>query len=193
MRTAGVVLFAALAGAPVGCDRAAPAPAPAPEPAPPRAQTDKERLQGVWAIESIDTGDPKLKLPEDFKKLRYQFRGDRIDTGLAGKFRRYAAVEVNDRTDPKVLTVTLLDLAGKPFRPEGTFQAHPREWLYKFDGDTLVLAKADAAVFAEKPPARPTGFEPKLPDKTGGGVTVLRLKKTADPVTDPTPPQTPGK
>ena len=186
-----LVVLAALAG----CGKKTDTPTAADGGAPPR--TDKDRLQGVWAVESIDLGDPKLNAKvKELTKVRVQFRGDRIGTGPSGAIREDKSFALDESADPKVMAVTHLGADGKPMPPpfpDSTYKAFPHEWLYKFDGDVLVLAQIDFAVFTEKAPERPTGFTPR-PHKPGTpGVTIVRLKKTDEAATEPAPRPAPAR
>jgi uncharacterized protein (TIGR03067 family) len=150
---------------------------------------DKERLQGVWAVESIDTGDPNQKLrPGDkIEDFRFHFQGDRLGKGKVDRVTQPMSFQLDDSVDPKVMTVTYLGKDGLPYndRGPGVVSKEPapsREWLYKFDGDDLVLAVPEHTVFSPPIP-RPTDFTPYPTSAKPGepsvmGVTIFRLKKT---------------
>jgi uncharacterized protein (TIGR03067 family) len=174
--------FLLLAGF-AGCSDKPPGGAPA-------APADAERLQGVWAVESVEAGDPKLKLPDDVDrtKIRMQFRGDRIAGGVAGNLFETGSFVLDESANPRVMSVTPLE-GGQPVRPQpgSPFQVFPRDHLYKFDGETLVIAVPQVAIFTEKPPERPTDFAPRLDENGRAKVIVMRLVRTDEAVVEAPP------
>lgn len=155
---------------------------------------DRDRLQGVWAVESVDTGDPKAKLPPGLKleDMRTQFVGNEMLVTLAGRPMQRMSFGLQETAEPKVLVITYLGDDGQPKRPSGPAgpipggkPAPPRDWIYKFDGEILVVAQPDYAIFYDKPMKRPVDFAP-IPSsfKPGhppvNGVTITRLKKTTE-------------
>ncbi|MCE9530457.1 MAG: hypothetical protein K8T89_04900 [Planctomycetes bacterium] len=144
------------------CSRKGPDAVSSPEPdsAERKAAADSERLQGVWACESLDTGDPKQKLPPDLRveDFRIHIKGNRLGKGLANGPLQHLSFTLQAGATPKVMTVTFLGKDGLPYNDRGPGAkskdpAPSREWLYKFDGDKLVLAVLDAAIFS--PPCPP--------------------------------------
>jgi len=64
----------------------------------------------------------------------------------------------------------------------GSVDAERVEWIYKFDGDTLVIALTKGS------DKRPTEFKPQARSGANGGVTVVKLKKTDEAfIAAPTP------
>jgi uncharacterized protein (TIGR03067 family) len=154
MRTTALVLFVALTAFAAGCGKK---PDPAPEPVGgggPPAPTDKDRLQGVWKVESIDV-DLKHRnkpRPNEFKTVRFQFEGDRLTLAQYGFVQSRTTFTLDPSQNPRVMTVT-------PARGNdpGFLIAVSGEWLYKFEGETLVLAVTKGSG------PRPTEFKPHAP------------------------------
>lgn len=207
MRTTAVLLAAcaALAG---GCAQKSRIPG-TPEDAGPDAAADRAKLQGVWAIESLELPNGE-KADERVKDVRFVFDG--IKFRIAEQGRSYSeqfAYALDTTVKPKVLILTELNADGTPYRAataRGTFRApatargataagaqYPvdrQEWIYKFDGDSLVVAFR-----AGRTGGRPTDFKADngLPGRTVVGTgraatgrfepattpaIVVRLRKT---------------
>jgi uncharacterized protein (TIGR03067 family) len=133
--------------------------------------SDKDRFQGVWKLESSDAGYG-LKEAQEGNNARFQVVGDiaSIRESATDPGEPYTASWEPEK-NPKVMTLIPIGPEGKP-RPGDT-----RRWIYKFEGDTLVVAYG----FASAPP-------PDFRPDPGNGVLVLRYTKTNEqPVTKPTP------
>lgn len=187
MRSVGtLVLLAALAA--LGCGKKAEPVAPAPnEPGgTPTAPSDKDRLQGVWAAESFRVDPPGEGPPPDVAKTaRYSFQGDRLSVAFQGRIRERYTVTVGADQNPKVLLLTVADDKWEPKRIMVTKNKYSdpekHEWLFKFEGDKLVLAQTI------EPGARPTDFNPRkwLPPQAGkphlSQVAIVTLVKSTEP------------
>ena len=115
------------------------------------AKTDKEKIQGTWALVSGERdGKP---IPEERRKnSKVVFAGDKLtihnkDNEAEGTFK------LNPDKKPKQIDV---DLGGQQAKG-----------IYQLDGDTLKLANA-----------KPGEERPKeFPKKEGSGLTVATLKR----------------
>ena len=124
-------------------------------------------MQGVWKIESFDRGE---EIPpgerEGLKEDRLQFEGDVLS--IVESRSRHVDVykfSLDWKSDPKVMQLT------------HTKDREKSEWLYKFEGDTLVLA-----MFESGEP-RPTEFVARPMSRAADkprdmGVIIVRLRKT---------------
>jgi uncharacterized protein (TIGR03067 family) len=143
MRNRTVLLFAALTALTVGCTKK-------PDSVPDSgggvpgggSVSDRDRLQGVWIIESKDEGDFKREAGMD-RGDRFQFQGDQLirieakdDPGERFSF------TLDPSKDPKWMTLIRLDSSGKPI-PASLKNREPlkEEWIYKFDGEALIVAR----------------------------------------------------
>ena len=131
-----------------------------------------DRLQGVWAIESIEVADPKEKMSEDeMEWLRFEIKGDRMTILRKGTIRERMSFVLDRRVEPRVMRLTEVDDAGEPS------DWRTREWLYKFESDELVLA------IVLNPGPRPTEFKARKwvePEPGSFGIPaiiVVRLQK----------------
>jgi uncharacterized protein (TIGR03067 family) len=200
MRRAAFVLLATLTALVAGCGKK-PGPQSGPEGSTPQGgESDQEKLQGVWAVEKLDAGDPKLSpSTEVVQKMRVHFDGTKV--WMDGRL-RYSMV-LDTASNPKVMIVNRLNEDGQPEQFGGEKgQVERNEWLYKFDGEILVLA----VVLGKA--KRPTNFTPQpssgrldIVGTPGKGVptvnednyvpavSILRLKKTneAPPIPKPRP------
>jgi len=132
-----------------------------------RAAGDFDRLQGVWACDSLDTGNPRQPVPpKEVENLRIHIQGNRMGIGFVnGPLGELLSYQLQETVTPKVMVVTYLGKDGLPYSDRGPGvkkePAPSREWLYKFDGDQLVLAKLDVAIFS--PPCPRPGHPTSLP------------------------------
>ena len=161
-------------------------PPPEGEAGEPKTPADADRLQGVWACVSLDTGDPSQKLPpgQRVEDIRIHIQKNRMGIGLVSGPLQPLSFTLQEATTPKVMTVTYVGKDGLPYRDRGPGAtskepAPSREWLYKFDGDRLVLAKLDTAIFAPPCP-RPSDFVARPWSEHSPGVQVWRLRKTEE-------------
>lgn len=163
------------------------------------SSADQDKLQGMWKIETLEDGRPDSpRRQEEIKNDRIKIDGDKL-TILADGDEIKFTFKLDEAKTPKVMTLTeVIDsksrLGGSPtFR--GTKKTEPPparepekwDWIYKFEGETLVVAFTKDH---KKP--HPTDFKAKEakfdnPDKVEPGVTVVTLKKT----TEPPPPRAP--
>lgn len=206
MRTAAFVLLLSATGFTLGCGKTTPTSGPdvavpgpdtktpsktQPEPV---VKSDKERLQGVWAVESIESSDPVFKQPPDLaKNLRYHFVGDRLVVTRQGEMRGFETVSLDSNKSPKCMDIASYNQKGEPSGeitpgPKGetiTIQSKG-QWIYKFAGDSLVLAVTEW----DRVGYRPTDFKPLASevkrDDTGQRVVrpevlIVTLKKLNEP------------
>jgi len=174
MRTAALLLFAALTAS--ACQKKPDAPGGG------ASVSDHDRLQGVWMIESADDGSQSnAPPPDDMKDDRLQFEGDHLTiVGPRDRVRFSFALETS--SDPKAIVLTELGDDGRP-------QSEKSEWIYKFDGDVLVVAVPREAG------GRPTEFrtrsgsseQPGRPREIG--CTAMRLRKADEKPADVPPPR----
>jgi uncharacterized protein (TIGR03067 family) len=155
-------------------------------------QSDRDRLQGVWLFESIDTGDAKMKM-EKSRDARIQFQGDKvIITESKNDSGEWFSMSLDTTKEPKWMTLKRLDSSGNPL-PQTLANANPinEEWIYKFDGDALNIA-IGAPIDPWKS-SRPTDFKaqawvvPKNGQAASPSVMLWHLKKTDEPVFKPAP------
>lgn len=189
-----VALLAALAAL-VGCGKKPEPVAPSPPPG------DREKLQGLWAIESLDEARPLTeRMREEIKNDRIKVEGDKFTIISRGEEIKFTFT-LDENQNPKVLRLTeVIDgeskLGGRGATSRGTKRADPPparepekwDWIYKFEGDALVFAFIKGEK-GEKPAefkARTPKFEPDKPFEPG--VTVLTVKKTDVPA-PPAPPR----
>jgi uncharacterized protein (TIGR03067 family) len=151
----------------------------------PKVPHDLARLQGIWRVEKYDAADPiTAPPPAVLATMRYSFEGKKLQVErniLDKKITETFTFELDLNSDPRGMLVTRVDEAGKPL--QAPYIAN-EQWIYKWDGDDLVLAKSG--------PNRPSAFVPKPPSdrppNTGGdekdteglnkyGVSVIHLKK----------------
>ena len=157
-----------------------------------RATTDKDRLQGVWAVESVE-GGTELAPParRRLTNARLHVRGNRFTFGEGTDWDFYTFGADTGR-EPKSLVLFECDSEGNP-PPAGKGLPKPprsRVVLYKFDGDKLVLAFLAGSDADSVPP--PADFRPDA----GPNAVVLRLVTTnEEPRTkwDPKPAPDPKK
>ena len=162
MRPTAVVLFALAAG----CGKL-------PSAADPLA-ADRERFQGTWVVERLDTGSPQetARMFEDAREDRLRFEGETLTVTSPRETERLTFA-LDAARSPRGLTITNPETATQP--------ARSRRWIYRFDGDTLVLAfRSDGT------DAPPDDFEPRRSSAAGEpGVTVVWLRKVGGPADAP--------
>ena len=190
MRTFTVfTLFAVITAFGAGCKKTEPPPAPTGAgtpgpnsngPPPDNALSDKERFQGVWKATSVDSGSGPKELPGD-RTPRLQVEGDRVSLRESATDPGDPHAATWDSTkSPKTLTLNSFETSGKP----STRAA--QVWIYKFEGDTLVVAFSGETAPAEFKGQAPSQ-KPPVP-----GVAVIQFTKTAEkPVTQPVKPTRP--
>jgi uncharacterized protein (TIGR03067 family) len=165
-------------------------PRSAPEFLSPELPGDSGKLQGLWAVESAEdcphSGEQWL---ETLRTGWLKFDGNRLtltDRQTEIKF----TFTPDEGRDPKVLALTEVVVGEPKVRfgqkdtgPTSTSRPPQWNWIYKFEGPTLVVAFEKFGKAGENPTefaARAPVLEPgKLPVP---GVTVLRLKLIAAPV-----------
>ena len=155
--------------------------------------SDLERLQGVWAVESIDRVSAKTRTPEALAtSVRYQFHGNKLNVIVLGMWMS-STIKLDENSDPRVMVSTELDDKGEPRQRTAvdgrSTELAVNELIYKLEGDTLVLAHS---IGVGGP--RPTEFQAragKFKDESSPPevypVEVIRLKKTNEPVKVPEP------
>ena len=199
MRTTAFVLLATLTAFVAGCGKK-PGPQSGPEGDAPQGGSDQDRLQGVWAVEKFDAGDPeRVPPPEELKAFRFHFDGGKLRIRDDGDFA--SSFVLDTASNPKVMIVTALDENGRPRKRFASEEIDRSEWLYKFDGEALVLA------VVEGPGQRPSNFTPRpssgrppaivatpgkgphtvKDDNYVPAVHILRLKKTNEAPPTPKP------
>jgi uncharacterized protein (TIGR03067 family) len=175
VRLTALALLAALAA---GCGKKTPD-SGAPTPETPAAKTDKDRLQGVWAVEAFEFADPDRKPRDKDADCRLQFEGDRLVIRI-DPWEEFSFT-LDESKEPKALLLTQLDrTTGKPYRhvTKRTGQADEvgpelkEEWIYKLDGDKLVVALVRNGR-GQRPTALKTQMEPFE-------VMVIRLTRSAE-------------
>ena len=187
------VLAAAVAA--LGCGKATP-PADAPGAITPTA-SDRERLQGVWRVEWIDGGggseaemlaagiskEEVATYREHLRKGRTEFKGDRVIMtwlDMRGEF----VVVLDETKQPKWMTLTEIPVAApKDSEPVVASDPRPpekREWIYKLDGDLLIVAY----VFEGE---RPTELKARARKPGVPHVNVMTMKKLGPAELEPRP------
>ncbi len=160
--------------------------------------SDLAQIQGMWEITAFNAARPgDGPGPEKAKAIRLIFQGNKLTISVGSDYQAHFEVTLHPEANPKRMTVIESDGSGNNARPgtaksKGTVRATARsedqsEWLYKFEGETLVLAVADPGQPA------PKDFTPRAfgglagtakgssPAPTTGRVDIIRLKKTAMP------------
>jgi uncharacterized protein (TIGR03067 family) len=191
MRTLAFILLAALTAFAVGCKKKTDPTTGGGNIVP---GSDQDRLQGVWAIESVEEAKKKGQRPDDLTGVRFQFKGDRLTIFEGSRVDVVFAFTLDTAQDPKVMTLVELGHDGQPLRRGATRvgtaprvdagEVQKEEWLYKFEGDTLVLA------VTKDPGPRPTEFKPRAGQPQVPAVFIAKLKKTDEtPASDTQPPR----
>jgi len=173
--------------------------------------SDEAALQGMWEVLSFETFRPgEGPGPDKLKAIRLTFAGDKLVIGVGPDYRTYFTFVLDAGKNPKRMTVTESNPLGgssggvTTAKSGSTVRAGtaPRtgtakgsapsplevsNWIYKFEGDTLILAVADPGQPA------PTDFTPRgfaaastakgaAPSASPGGrVDIVKLKKTTAP------------
>jgi uncharacterized protein (TIGR03067 family) len=167
MRSFRVTMLALAVAALTGCGKKAETGAPS------GAGGDRDKLQGTWAIENVEDADGHgLKDPEEIKRERFTFEGDKLTNAASPEVFTFA---LDETANPKTLTLSEVVKEGTARPPETIY------CIYKFDGDKLILAMADGTK-ATKPPTEFKAMKSRERDGTfAPGVSVLTLKKTDAP------------
>lgn len=164
--------------------------------------TDAEKVQGMWEIVSFEAARPgDGPEPDKLKAIRLVFAADRLTISVGTGWQEQYVFTLDPTKDPRHMTLIEDDgRARGPGTPRvgtvpgGTARKPEGEqslWIYKFEGDTLVIAVADPGA------PRPTDFTPrgigggstakgtagKAP--AGGRVDIIRLKRTNTPAGGP--------
>ncbi len=199
----------------------------------PGAVADKKQFQGIWAVESIETADPKDKpTPDQISGVRFIFEGNTFRVYEKGRtYQDRFAFALDTTGDPKAVILTELDEDDRPVRnTNGPSQYTPAtvrystakaystsrtystssystsrggdmygslariEWIYKFEGESLVLAFSRGMTGK-----RPASFKPEAgtPSRDRGATKsssggpyqpgvpatlVVRLKRVDEPL-----------
>jgi uncharacterized protein (TIGR03067 family) len=182
----------------VGCSGAEPGNRSAEE----QVGPDEQRLLGMWEVIEFQAARPgEGPAPDKLQAIRLVFTSDRLTISVGTEWKEHFQYTIDPTRDPKWMTVVEED--GRPRPTPGTNRttapaaAYPggerSEWIYKFEGDTLVIAVADPGA------PRPLDFTPRAfsaggapqaagaaPQPAAGGrVDVIRLRKTTMPAGGP--------
>jgi uncharacterized protein (TIGR03067 family) len=139
-----------------------------------RAPTDKDRFQGVWAVESVECGvelsAPVRQRMMDSRLHVHEYRFT-LGTGDQWEFSTFVA---DWSKEPKVVTLYEVGADGQSLGPTKGIPkpARARMWIYKFEGEKLVLGLLWGSNADSVPPPADFKTEP------GQNVMVLRLVKT---------------
>jgi uncharacterized protein (TIGR03067 family) len=149
------------------------------------AKTDEERLQGKWEFLKVEVPEGASRkvdgqdLDTFLKSVEIEV-DDRVIRGKINKITMTGTFRLDSTKSPKQIDITETDAKGEPTRHPTTKEIEPIELaIYKFDGETLVIA----AQQRRGGPNRPTGFIPvKKNEKAGkidefSAVIVFYLKK----------------
>lgn len=137
---------------------------------------DKAKLQGEWAIVSIELPDVPANEKrglEQLTALNVSVSGDRVTVSHPGERGRVTAYFTISATKaPKEIDTTgaTVSLDGNEDRDEH-LEMHG---IYKFEGDELVLA---LPIGKGRDLPRPTEFKPSQDAAAGHGVLVFHLRK----------------
>jgi uncharacterized protein (TIGR03067 family) len=120
------------------------------------AKADRDKLQGVWTVVSLEVGGKEVGADET-KKFKLEFKGDKV-IFTAGDDRHEGTFKLDPTAKPKAIDVMPLD---------GPDKGKTERGIYAFEGDTLKICGADA----DK--ERPKEFT----TKEGSGRTLVVLKR----------------
>lgn len=152
--------------------------------------SDLERLQGMWEIVEFQTANPRGGPDADKRQaIRLTFVGNKLIISIGTDWKEHFTVTLDPTKEPKQMTVVeVRDGSAAAADRSGTATEHAAsaggeraEWIYKFDGDTLVIAVADPNV------PRPTTFTPRARAEAvgtapaaaaAGRVDIVTLRKT---------------
>jgi uncharacterized protein (TIGR03067 family) len=147
----------------------------------------------MWAIESADEGGKPGDEPRaEMKSARLKFEGDKFTIVDRGEDIRFTFA-LDETLNPKVLKLTEViegesKLRGTPTAPVGKKAPPPPvrepmkwEWIYKFEGDALIVAfiKGEGGAKPTEFKGKPSKFDPDKPFEPG--ISVFTLKKTDVP------------
>ena len=159
MRIASALLFIALAGIATGCGKTAPTQVD-------QSAADRERLQGDWMIEKLDAGvspEKTARMLKQAEDVRFRFEGDTFRILSKGEEDK-KSFTLSTTSDPKRLTTH------EPETP--TRYARDYRWIYKFEGDMLVLARRLDLIDDS-----PSSFQAKASDKGDPQVMIVWLRR----------------
>jgi uncharacterized protein (TIGR03067 family) len=146
-------------------------------PSAPKLTGDRAKLQGTWAVESVDDGEPAGGRHDRAGADRFRFQGETL-TVVANPESVAFTFTPDETQTPKVLTLDADEPTGAAVAVPGR-----QNWIYKLEGaDTLVVAYATDGG-REKPTAfaaRPTRID--VNGVVVPGVTVVTLKRIAAPI-----------
>jgi len=152
--------------------------------------SDRDRLQGVWKIELIDSGDFKRESDKD-RGDRFQFEGDRLTrTETKDDSGEKFIFTLDLSKDPKWMTLRRMDPNWMPIpaTPENPEFMMIEECIYRFENETLIVAGGLAISNGKS--SRPTEFKarswaPQFGKPIEPGVILWRLKKTNESIIKP--------
>ena len=159
--------------------------------APTRDTTERDRFRGVWAVESVECG-VELSAPARQRMMdsRLHVHENRFTLGGGDQWEFYTFA-VDGSGEPKKLLLHETKPDGSAPATKGIPKAaKAKGWIYKFEGEKLVLAFLRDDSSDSVPPPADFKAEP------GQNVMVLRLVKTnEEPRTtwDAKPPAGPKK
>ena len=166
MRIASALLFIALAGIATGCGKTAPTQID-------QSAADRERLQGDWIIEKIDAGvspEKTARLLKEAGQVRFRFEAETFSI-LSKDEEEKRSFTLSTKSDPKRLTTH------EPETP--TKYARDYRWIYKFEGDLLVLARRLDMIDDS-----PSSFQAKVSDKGEPQVMIVWLRRVKQTETE---------
>src|SRR5262245_23708003 len=130
-------------------------------PAPSAKQTDQERIQGAWKIESIVFDGKK---ESDTDKITIIFNGNKMSIRVTPEHRDVSPFKLDETKSPKSLDI------GDPAKKGDLLPG-----IYELNGDELKIC------FAKGSETRPTAFE----SKPGSRITFLTLRRGKDVPLEP--------
>lgn len=138
--------------------------------------SDAARLQGKWALEAMELGDGKSASAALLKNVWFEFTGNRCTCSIRG-LPDDCTFELTESDEPKRMRLRAIEeidggrrAVTKVKGPDGVYRdrAMDESYLYKFDGEQLVLAVALGGGPV------PDSFEPRQQPTR---IALLRLKK----------------
>jgi len=122
-------------------------------PAPP---SDKDKIQGTWRIESVESGGA-LMPQENYKQWTFNIKDDKLTIKVGERVRTEYTIKIDDNKKPKTLDLTR-EVGGRKLIELG---------IYELDGDTWRMCNDEAGI------ARPTEFG----TKEGTRLEIVILKR----------------
>lgn len=128
-----------------------------------------------WGIAKIDSGDDKGPPAGFFDTLAIEVKGSLAIAKDDGQ-EKHGTLKLDPAKSPREIDITQADKDGKPAGDGPDRPAETVKGIYKFEGDTIVIAVASPKV------PRPTEFKAVAPEKgnSDSGVFVVTFKKISD-------------